>query len=324
MWSSTESSENAASGMVTARSETLYRVRIGECALACQLAGRLRRSLEARRPAQGAPSEGPTDVVALGDLVTVQDHGDGTGTITGVLPRRNHFSRPAAGRPRTEQVIAANLDQVVALLAAAQPTPKWRLLDRYLVASEYAGLPCLVVITKVDLLHDDRLQEAAAIYRRIGYVVLLTSVLTGVGVEALRQSLAGRLSVFLGKSGVGKTSLLNALETGLGRRVQAVSQATHKGRHTTSALAMFDLQGGGQVIDTPGMREFGVWGVAPEELALGFVEMRPYLGACRFGSDCLHASEPGCAVKAAVDAGGVSPQRYESYCRLLRGGPDDA
>jgi ribosome biogenesis GTPase len=154
-------------------------------------------------------------------------------------------------------------------------------------------------------------------YRRIGYPVLLVSALTGEGLEGLKQSLQGRLSVFLGKSGVGKTSLLNALEPGLGLRVNQVSRVTGKGKHTTTHLEMFSLAHGEAIIDTPGVREFGLWEVEQQDLALFFPEMQPYVGKCRFGLGCRHDEEPGCAIRKAVTAGQVSPRRYQSYLRLL-------
>jgi ribosome biogenesis GTPase len=221
-----------------------------------------------------------------------------------------------------EQVIVANVDQVVPVIAAASPAPKWALLDRYLVSAEAAGIPALVCITKCDLAqdmhgrHDETLQEAVETYRRIGYPVVLVSALRAFGLDELRQALHGRLSVLVGKSGVGKTSLLNALQPGLGLRVKEVSQATGKGRHATTHLEMFPLEDGGAIVDTPGMREYGLWDVDGGDLALFFPEMRPFLGHCKFGLDCRHDEEPGCAIRKAVLAEQVSPLRYQSYLRL--------
>jgi ribosome biogenesis GTPase len=190
------------------------------------------------------------------------------------------------------------------------------LLDRYLVSAEAAGLSSLICITKLDLGRtEDGLLETAAEYRRIGYTVLLTSSVTGEGLAELRHAIQGKVSVLVGKSGVGKTSLLNAIQPGLGLRVREVGRNT-KGRHTTSHLEMFALDSGGALVDTPGIREFGLWDIYADELAEMFPEMRPLVGQCKFGLDCRHDEEPGCAIRKAVMAGEISPQRYKSYQRL--------
>jgi len=265
----------------------------------------------------------PSDPLVVGDRVQVQTLADGSHRIVERLPRRNHLARRSAVPMPTahahQQVIAANLDQVIPVFAAAQPAPKWNLLDRYLAAIESADLNALICLTKLDLVSgslQDEIAAAAAEYRRIGYPVILVSAHSGEGLDELRVALRDRVSVLLGKSGVGKTTLLNALQPGLGLRVSAVSQATGKGRHTTTHLQLFLLEGGGAIIDTPGVREFGLWDVDPETLDECFLEMRPYIGQCRFGLDCAHNEEPGCAVRRAVMDGAISPQRYQSYLRL--------
>ena len=156
-------------------------------------------------------------------------------------------------------------------------------------------------------------------YEQIGYRVILTSAATGAGIDQCKHAIIGNVSVFTGKSGVGKTSLLNAIQPGLGLRVNEVSGKTGKGKHTTSHLEMFGLDEGGSVADTPGMREFALWNVHDRELASLFPDMRPFLGACRFGAGCSHTHEPGCAVKAAVEAGAISARRHASYTKLLKG-----
>jgi ribosome biogenesis GTPase len=260
------------------------------------------------------------DPLAIGDRVRYVDAGGGRGLITEILPRDSKLSRPAPvpGRRVFEQVIVSNADQIVPVFSAANPTPKWGLLDRYLVSAEASGLPALIVINKLDLAwRNPELDAEIEIYRRIGYPVLLASALTGEGVEELRQTLQGKLSVFIGKSGVGKTSLLNAIQPGLGLRVKAVSNGeVGKGRHTTTHLEMFELDFGGALVDTPGMREFGLWDITTEELADLFPEMAEYVGQCKFGLSCRHDREPGCAIRKAVMAGAVSPYRYQSYMRL--------
>jgi ribosome biogenesis GTPase / thiamine phosphate phosphatase len=179
-------------------------------------------------------------------------------------------------------------------------------------------LPALIVINKLDLAWKNPTFKAEAeAYRRIGYPILSVSAITGEGIEGLKAALQGKLSVFVGKSGVGKSSLLNAIQPELGLRVEAVSQGEiGKGRHTTTHLEMFELDFGGALVDTPGMREFGLWNIAAEELADLFPEMAPYIGQCKFGSSCRHDREPGCAIRTAVMAGAISPYRYQSYVRL--------
>ena len=263
------------------------------------------------------------DPVAVGDQVAFTDAGDGSGHIIEVLPRRNELARLAPGSAirRMQQVMVANVDQAVPMLAAAQPAPNWNLLDRYLVTAEAAGIPALICITKADLLRErerETLETRFALYRALGYTVLLTSAAAGTGIAALRAALQNRLSVFMGKSGVGKTSLLNAIEPELGLRVNAVREKDGRGRHTTTHLEAFALQQGGQVVDTPGMREFGLWGLDVHSLAACFPEMRPLLGTCRFGASCEHEAEPGCAIKAAVERGAMDAQRYANYRKLAR------
>ncbi|HFD38866.1 MAG TPA: ribosome small subunit-dependent GTPase A [Anaerolineae bacterium] len=260
-----------------------------------------------------------TDLVATGDRVRWRPTRPGRGVIEEVLARRSKLSRlrPGPGRIPFEHVIVANPDQAVFILAVRDPAPNLRLLDRLLVIAENNDLPAIICANKVDLLDEENQAQAQfGLYAEIGYPVLYTSAHSGQGVEALRARLQGRLSVLSGPSGVGKSSLLNAVQPDLGLAVRAVSRATGKGRHTTVGVRLFPLEGGGYVADTPGLREVGFFDIEPEELDWHFVEMRPYLSDCRFSS-CTHTHEPGCAVKAAVAAGAIHPARYESYCRML-------
>jgi ribosome biogenesis GTPase len=302
--------------------------RNGDPLVVCAISTRLRRQLlypiadpnSIRPHVVGVKDIDVIDPVAVGDQVSFIDAQDGSGLITEVLERKSKLIRrsavPMPGAHPFEQVIVANLDQVIPVLSAAQPAPKWNLLDRYLIAAESQGLPALICITKMDLVTDDEpLQTEITYYRQIGYPVILTSTLTGMGLEDFTQSLRDRLSVFVGKSGVGKSSLLNAIQPGLGLRVKAVNAATGKGRHTTTNLELVPLDRGG-VVDTPGMREFGLYDVDEADLALLFPEMRPLVGKCRFGLDCRHDSEPGCAIRAAVTRGAVSQRRYQSLLKL--------
>jgi ribosome biogenesis GTPase len=316
--------ERAIVGRVFRRSTGAYDVEVDGRAIRCVLSSKLRKRLiyptaaaaSGRRQVVAVAGVGVVDPVAIGDEVRLVEEGAGTGMILEVLPRRNKLVRRAAGGRDLEQTIVANVDQVVPVFSVAEPAPVWGLLDRYLAASEARGIPSLISITKIDLAGADDVGEVLDDYRRIGYPVVETSTVTGDGVDALREALRGRVSVLAGKSGVGKTSLLNALEPGLGLRVGEVSESTGKGRHTTTRLEMFPLAVGGSVVDTPGVREFGLWEVDLENLDSLFPEMRPLLGQCRFGMSCVHDQEPGCAVKAAVEDGRISPRRYESYLRL--------
>jgi ribosome biogenesis GTPase / thiamine phosphate phosphatase len=321
-------------GIVYRKSTGHYQVNIGESIVSCDLSPRLRKTLvypiadPNSRPAvvDYVKDIDTVDPVAVGDQVEFVDNQDGTGLIVEVLPRRSKLSRLNPGKKKIEQVVVANLDQVVPVFAAAQPEPKWNLLDRYLVSAESCDLPSLIVITKMDLLEDeDPLMVEVENYRAAGYRVILTSTVTGEGIQELQEALRDNVSVFVGKSGVGKTSLLNAIQPELGLKVNEVSQATGKGRHTTTQLAMFVLEYGGSVVDTPGMREFGIWDARKRnsrelDLALFFPEMRSLVGRCKFGLDCSHDHEPGCAIQEAVEKNNIPSRRYESYLRLQEGG----
>ncbi len=315
-------------GIVFQKNLGQYSVHSNGREIACALSSRLHKQLSyptaapssLRRAVQSVRELDQVDPVAIGDVVRFVDAGESRGMITEILPRRNKLSRPATtpGQRVFEQVIVANADQVVPVFAAASPTPKWALLDRYLVAAEAAGLPALICITKTDLAgQDTELEAAIAEYRRIGYRVQLVSAVTGEGLDEIKRSLQERVSVLVGKSGVGKSSLLNAIQPDLGLRVKAISRGKGgKGMHTTTRLEMFRLDGGGAIVDTPGIREFGLWDVDEEDVALFFPEMRPLVGRCKFGLDCRHDEEPGCAIRKAVMRGEISPYRYQSYLKL--------
>jgi len=288
----------------------------------------VRCSIPARIGAQHSADNGSSIIV--GDVVRISEFPDGSGKILQTLPRRNALSRrsavPMPSAHASVQLIAANLDLAVPVCAAANPTPHWRLLDRYLVLAEMLGLPALICITKGDLAQsgsgelDPELTAALAEYQRIGYPTLVTCAHNGAGLDQLRQALDGKVAVLLGKSGVGKSSLLNALQPGLGLRINDVNATTGKGRHTTSVSEMYHLDSGGAIIDTPGVREFGLWDIPVEDLALMFPEMRPLVGQCRFGLGCKHIEEPGCAVRKAVMSGQITPYRYQSYLKLIEEG----
>lgn len=312
-------------GIVFKKSTGVYTVNAGGRSISCSISNRLRKVLlyptadlssNPHHRVQAVRDIQMVDPIAVGDEVTFMDAGDGSGMITEVLPRRSKLTRRAPGAKPLEQVIVANVDRVVAVLAAAQPKPKWGMLDRYLASAEACELPALICITKMDALkgkHVDEVMEVVEDYRRIGYPVVLTSAADGSGIEEVKAELAGQYSAFVGMSGVGKTTLLNAIQPGLGLRVGEINLNLDKGRHTTTGLEMFPLEFGGGVVDTPGMKVFGFWDVESQDVALLFREMQPYVGQCRFGLDCHHDTEPNCAIKSAVESGEISQRRYQSY-----------
>lgn len=252
-----------------------------------------------------------------GDLVEVSVGRDGTCVIENLLPRDTALSRrlPGAKHP-TEQVIVANADQLIAVASLGTPPLNRRLLDRFLVIAEDADLRSIVVLNKIDLTAEDDWRPVARAYESAGYEVVPTCAIDGRGVERLAAGLSGRLSVFAGASGAGKSSLLNAIEPGLGLKVREVSRKSGKGRHATTNVTIFPVGDDTLVADTPGFRELGLWRVRPEDLDLLFPEFRELIPRCRF-SGCYHGPEPACAVKAAVADGAIDAERYDSYLRLL-------
>ena len=263
-----------------------------------------------------------TNPLAVGDHVRLRMEDDGTGLITEIEPRENQLSRRAAGRKAAvrEHVIVTNVDRAWCVQSTFGPKVNPGFVDRFLVAAEASHIPAGLIINKADLLDGEpRAQEAMAfwegLYSGLGYPVLLTSAQTGRGVEAFREALADRVSVVSGPSGVGKSSLLNAVDPDLDLATSEVSEKTQKGRHTTTFATLFKVAGG-WVADTPGIREFGIWDMSPQDLGGYFVEFRPFIPDCRF-PDCTHAHEPGCAVQEAVDNGDITPERYGSYLGIL-------
>lgn len=255
--------------------------------------------------------------LAVGDdVMLASDGAGGSWAIEAILPRRSVLARRTPGGGYGERIVVANVDQVIVVFAAAQPEAHPRMIDRFLVIAEANDLGAHVVVNKVDLVDAAAARERFADYARAGYVVHYTSVRTGAGLPELHAALLGRTSAVSGPSGVGKSSLLNALYPGLDLRVGAVSDAVQKGRHTTVGAWLHPLPDGGFVADTPGLREVGFWGLSSAALDRCFPEFGPYLGTCRF-ADCTHRMEPACAVHEAVKRGDVSAARYESYLRLF-------
>jgi ribosome biogenesis GTPase len=257
--------------------------------------------------------------LAVGDRVLLEVDDAGTSTaISEILPRRSRLARRAPGGGYGERVVAANVDQVVVVFAAANPEPHPRMLDRFLVIAEANDLKARIVINKVELVGGvDAARKTWGEYERIGYPVHYTSVKQRLGLEPLRDAFAGVVSALTGPSGVGKSSLLNAMFAGLDLRVGEISESVNKGRHTTVGAYLHPLPGaeGGYVADTPGLREVGMWALSPTDLDQCFPELRPFLDSCRF-ADCRHSVEPDCAVREAVARGDVSQARYDSFIKL--------
>lgn len=297
-------------GVIVEGTGGVWRVHVGEGLMReAALAGRLKQE------DRGGPK------LAVGDHVSVEPAATGDGVshrIVAIEPRTTSLSRREPGGRHGSRVLVANIDQVFVTFAVANPEPHRRMIDRFLVICEGNGLHAHLLLNKVDLAADvAALEDLATPYERAGYAVFRTSVKRGIGLEALRSALVGRVTAFTGPSGVGKSSLLNALHPGVALRTQEVSASVNKGRHTTVGAKLVPLpSGGGFLVDTPGLREVGMWGLPSGSIDQCFPEFRPHIGECRF-QDCSHRSEPGCAVRGAVERGDVEAGRYESYRKLV-------
>lgn len=320
-----ETSDGAPRGVVLSGTGGVWRVRRDDdgSVIEASLRGRLKKADYGRRSG-GAIRR---DTVAAGeqvlklavcDAVRLEcDAQSGAWTIAEILPRRSRLARRAPGSGHGERVVAANVDQVVVVFAAAKPDPHPRMLDRFLVIAEGNALAARVVVNKVELVGEEAARARFGEYERIGYPVHYTSTLAKLGLDPLRDALAGRTSVLTGPSGVGKSSIMNTMFPGLDLRVGEISESVNKGRHTTVGAYAHPLPDarGGFLVDSPGLREVGLWGMPPEDVDRCFPEFRPFLPACRF-ADCRHLSEPECGVRQALARGAVSPERYESYRKL--------
>jgi ribosome biogenesis GTPase len=277
--------------------------------------------VEARLRGRVKKDRQASDLAVIGDRVSLERLPDGTGAIDAIEPRERRFSRRQPG-PRgswREDVMVANPDLVVVVFACDRPPPNPRLVDRFLVVAEYNEVPVLLVANKVDLVGVAEAHRLFGGYQRIGYEVIFAAAKERTGVDELRNRLSGRLSIVTGPSGVGKSTLLNAIHPGLQLATGEVSQVlSGKGKHTTTHAELHPLDGGGYVADTPGIRELGLWQIPPSELAWCFPEFRDHLGQCAF-NDCSHLHEPRCGLRAAVEAGAVGADRYDSYRRMLTG-----
>jgi ribosome biogenesis GTPase / thiamine phosphate phosphatase len=298
-------SEQSLQGLIIKAQSGFFTVETGQGFIVCQLRGKLKQGR-----AKG-------DIAAIGDRVWITRLQDGSGAIEEVEERTRAIVR-LDPRPQGDyqQVLLANPDQAVFVFACANPSPRLRMLDRFLVISEKQIIPVVVVANKIDLVEDAK--EIFGIYETIGYRVIYTSTKTGAGIEELRTILAGKISAFAGPSGAGKSSLMNAMQPGLGLAVSEISKAMNKGKHTTVTRQLFPFEGGGYVADTPGWKSLALWDTEPEEIDGYFPELRELVQHCQF-NDCTHTHEPGCAVRRALEEGTIHRERYESYLRLRAG-----
>ncbi|HOC42790.1 MAG TPA: ribosome small subunit-dependent GTPase A [Thermoanaerobaculales bacterium] len=290
-------------GTVIATHGPLVRVQVGDRTMV--MASRRRLDWEGGRPAAAR--------LVVGDRVAVEMKG-GDGVVVAVAKRRNSIVRSSPGADRP-QVVAANIDQALLVFAARVPEARRGLLDRFLVASHLAGVEAVVVINKVDQGTED-VEGWLPVYEGLGYEVYRVSARTGWGLGRIKRRLAEKTTLFCGPSGAGKSALLNAVYPGFRLKVGSVSEATGKGRHTTTTAELMPLPYGGFVVDTPGLKEFGLWQASREQLAGAFPELAGRVAGCRFG-DCSHLQEPGCAVLEAVADGSVDRDRYRSYAKIL-------
>ena len=304
-------------GLVIKSQSGFFTVHTPEGDVVCRLRGRLTQTRL------------DTDPVAVGDRVEISLASDGTGVVESVDERERSLSRlaPLAGGrgsrrwdrdgylSEREQVIVANPDQAVFVLSCAEPKPRLRMLDRLLVGAELQNIPAVICANKIDLVGRREARRLFKVYQTIGYPVIYTSALKRRGIRKLARQLRDKVSALVGPSGTGKSSLLNAIDPGLGLRVQDVSHTTYKGRHTTVVVQLHPLRRGGWVADTPGLRALALFDVDPEELDAYFPDIAPFVAGCKF-SDCTHTVEPDCAVLDAVESGSVHDHRYESYVRL--------
>jgi ribosome biogenesis GTPase len=291
-------------GLVIRTESGFHRVLAEGRVIVCRLPKRL---LQGERTA--------TTAVVIGDRVRVREQRPGHGIIEEVLERENELVRGAAGNSRFLDVIAANLDLLVVVHSLREPEINLARVDRFLLIAEAAEIPAMLCLNKLDLLERSEAEQTASIYRRAGYEVILTSASTCEGVEDLRAAITEKVSALVGPSGVGKSSLLNDIQPGLRLRTAEVSEATGKGRHTTTTAELIPLKTGGWVADTPGLRELAIREVEPEDLAWLFPEFREAMTQCRF-SNCSHREELDCAIRTALEAGTIAPERYRSYLRV--------
>lgn len=296
----------AVTGRVIEVSKSLFRVQVEDRTVLCSLRGNLSIS-----------ETGYTNAAAVGDQVVIREDGAGGGVIQSVLPRRTLLARPDVFASHLQQVLVANVDQLLIVSAWRDPHIWLELIDRYLIVAARYNLPAIVCVNKIDLMQDAaELDAAMRPYREMDIPIVITSTRTGAGIERLRALMIGQTSVLSGLSGVGKSSLISAVEPGLNLRTSDVGEYRHDGRHTTTQATWLPLKLGGAVVDTPGIREFGLSGLYRAELIDFMPDLAQHAEDCRF-NNCLHRDEPGCAVRAAVETGLVAASRYDSYKQIL-------
>ena len=289
--------------VVRATGSWYYVLHDGETVL-CRIRGRLRL--------KGVRSTNP---VVVGDEVACEADEGGDYVIADILPRRNYVIRRASNLSKESHIIAANVDQALLMASLRSPETPTEFVDRFLVTCEAYKVPVTILLSKLDLQDAEAVAEFRAVYEGAGYRVLEVSVREGRGVEEVRELLAGRTTLVSGNSGVGKSTLIQAIDPSLDIRTGEISESHHKGRHTTTFSTMYPLAGGGAVIDTPGIKGFGLIDIDEAELWHYFPEMMRVAPACRF-YNCTHTHEPGCAVTEAVKAGEIAWPRYESYLKI--------
>lgn len=272
--------------------------------VSCTLRGKFRKLLsETHNP------------IAVGDRVKFSYLDNNDGVIEELMPRRNKISRPTKWGQIKERIIASNVDQLVAIVSTKQPALKTGLIDRIILVAERENLRFVLCINKIDLINDGEINDIIAIYRKLRYPIVASSAETGAGIDELKSILKNKFSVFVGQSGVGKSSILNILQPGLNIRVREISNYSNKGKHTTSSVTAVPCDFGGFIADTPGFRDFGLWGIKKEEMGFLYREFRRYSDKCKF-NPCSHIHEPECAVKDACHRGAISELRYDNYVRI--------
>ena len=300
-------SETQLSGVVLRLQSGFYYVHTSQGLIACSLRGRMK---------QNRLNE---DLVAVGDRVHILLSNSESGVIESIDPRRNSLVRLApSARGEYQQVILSNLDLLVCVFACAQPAPHLRMLDRFLVIAEKQRIACMIVANKVDLVGEEKARLLFDHYPPLGYQVVYSSATNGAGVDQLNGLIWNKTAAFTGPSGVGKTSLLNALQPGLGSKVRKISGLTSKGRHATVVRELFALDENTYLADLPGMREVGLWDIRPEELDAYFPEMKDLVQKCKF-NNCTHREEPDCAVRKAAMEGKIHSDRYQSFLNMRAG-----